>query len=435
MRIAWFTPFHRQSAIGCFSQIVTNKLANKHVVDLWITPQQDTLETRLNTIIYDKRIEIRKKELENYDLCIYNLGDHLYNHLTIYEASKIVPGVVILHDYVMLHFFAGYYLLERKNLSCLAEDFKYYYGNIAESKLVSSIKNGKRPAWEDDYFAFKYPMFEKATQGAYAVITHSLFSYRKLIEYKGSSVFHQKLPFHVQPRRQKQITNQKLKLLTVGNVNPNKLIHTVIQSIGRSSKLKNKVEYNIIGSEANKSYVNLLKDLIIKYNLSTQVKLHGFLPKARLNHYLEQADLIINLREPALEGGSWSVLESMSYKKPVIVNKTGFYAELPSGSVYKVNIKEEDVSSLLQALEKLVDNSKLRNKLSIEAYNYVLLNHKISAYTDGLNEVIKMVVNTTPKFSLIDKVTEAVADLSPSNSEVSLDPVIKFLVSFIGDQK
>jgi hypothetical protein len=48
--------------------------------------------------------------LKTYDVIVYNMGNNAEFHAGIYEVMQRYPGIIILHDYVLHHFFAGYWL-------------------------------------------------------------------------------------------------------------------------------------------------------------------------------------------------------------------------------------------------------------------------------------------------------------------------------------
>src|SRR5215469_9461373 len=110
MKIAWFTPFHKASAIGRFSAYVTPEIAKSVDVDIWHPAADETHPTSLRTIVCPPTLDLGPENLAGYDLCVYNLGDHLPFHEKIFETSLRAPGMVVLHDLVMHHFFACYYL-------------------------------------------------------------------------------------------------------------------------------------------------------------------------------------------------------------------------------------------------------------------------------------------------------------------------------------
>ena len=108
MRIAWLTPFTKKSAIGRFSQAVTRELARKIQVDLWLADREDPLDTLLPIVEYDPRQPLDKLWPRGaYDFAICQLGNYVAYHREIFEFSRKVPSIIVLHDYVMHHFFAG----------------------------------------------------------------------------------------------------------------------------------------------------------------------------------------------------------------------------------------------------------------------------------------------------------------------------------------
>src|SRR5690349_19340845 len=100
MKIAWFTPFAKASAIGRFSRLVAERLARTADVDIWHPPADELHETKLRTIELSPRVQFSPGMLAPYDLVVYNHGDHLPYHRDIWLASQAAPGITILHDFV-----------------------------------------------------------------------------------------------------------------------------------------------------------------------------------------------------------------------------------------------------------------------------------------------------------------------------------------------
>lgn len=96
-KVAWFTPFGKNSSVGQFSQAVTQQLSAHALVDLWVAETTDLLETPLRVIPYT-RISRYENWLGDYDYVAYNLGSKAEDYCHIYDASQRHRGVVILHD-------------------------------------------------------------------------------------------------------------------------------------------------------------------------------------------------------------------------------------------------------------------------------------------------------------------------------------------------
>src|SRR4051794_40728047 len=108
MRIAWFTPFEESSAIGQVSSELLPELARRHEVDLWLSPTSSPLEASVPIRLYRKFNESVRSRLQGYDAIFYNMGDCYEYHEPIFEIACRVPGIVILHDFVLHHFFYGH---------------------------------------------------------------------------------------------------------------------------------------------------------------------------------------------------------------------------------------------------------------------------------------------------------------------------------------
>ena len=109
MRIAWFTPLSRRSAIARFSVDVTERLSRVADVHLWTdTPRVD----RRAALVPVRSFEDwrgRDHLLRTYDHVVYNLGDHYDFHARMLPLLQRVTGVVILHDRSLHNLYAGVY--------------------------------------------------------------------------------------------------------------------------------------------------------------------------------------------------------------------------------------------------------------------------------------------------------------------------------------
>lgn len=355
MKIAWFTPFKKASAIGRFSQSVTNELAKTDHVDLWLSDAEDLHETALRIIPFTK-LHNAAHWLRQYDIIIYNLGDHLYNHQDIYTMSQHVPGVVILHDFVMHHFFAGYYIVAG-NWAGYVEMMRRCYGSTNLPDAIPGVVGGPGRVWETDEVV-NYPLFEEAIRGCTAVVAHSDFLKERVAEVTHAPVRKINLAYNVHraaaplSRAELDIPVDRILAVTAGNVNENKRVHVVLDALARSPALRQQMTYVVIG-DCGSSFGESVQQLCRDRGLQDIVRFTGYADGSLLHAYLNHADLCINLRLPAMEGASASCIEQMLYGKPVIVTDTGFYSELPDDCVLKVRPTHE-LQDLIRHLNRSV---------------------------------------------------------------------------------
>lgn len=388
MKIAWFTPFFKKSAIGHYNQILTNELSKQISVDLWLSDNKELLSTNLKKIFYKASDELELK-LSRYDLIVYNLGNYLGFHKEIYEVSQKYKGIIILHDFVLHHFFADYYLNYKKNQDDYLTDIKKYYGIKAKKTALDGIMGKRKPIWETED-VFKYPLFEKAIENSIGVIACSDFLAKK-IKFKFFrpvktmyNPFYSKSKLILEKKTNKKdlsLPKNKLILSTVGHVITTKKIEIIIKILGTNKNLAGKINYLVLGAEVDKEYSYYLKSLVKKYKLTKTVKFLGFLEDDLLHRYESVTDIFINLRFPFTGGASWSVIEEMNFAKPVIVSDTGFFSELSNESVVKIPSGKEE-ESLLINLKKLISDEKLRKKIGKAGREFAIKSFRADIYSE-----------------------------------------------------
>ena len=148
MKIAWFTPLSKRSAIAEYSLWVANALAELCEVELWVSGTADSRPTDLPVIDFGVDTNLLDG-LAHYDLVVYNLGNHERYHFAIYEAAQKHPGVVVLHDRVLHHFFFGYWF-SRGRGSMYIRTMEAWYGAEGRRAAEDSFAGMRSPVWEDD---------------------------------------------------------------------------------------------------------------------------------------------------------------------------------------------------------------------------------------------------------------------------------------------
>jgi glycosyltransferase involved in cell wall biosynthesis len=99
------------------------------------------------------------------DVCLYHLGNNSL-HRDIYQRALARPGVVVLHDAVLQHFFLG-----TLDEAAYLEEFVYNYGEWSRDLAADLWRNRARSAQDPRYF--DYPMLRRAAGTSLAVVTHN----------------------------------------------------------------------------------------------------------------------------------------------------------------------------------------------------------------------------------------------------------------------
>lgn len=426
MKIAWFTPLNRHSAIGQYSACILEELVRTEQVVVYVsdTDQVDACWPVNANLAFLSKIapEQLPQLLSGYDCVIYNMGNHHGYHGSIYEASLRHPGIVILHDIVLQHFFGGYFLEYQRDWDAYIRHMAYAHGPEGE-KLAQLIRAGRERAVWNGSEAVQYHMAKLAIRRKYGVIVHSEFAKRALEPIAAAPVRKINFPepriskwFPRRPMARKTTPEDKIHVLTFGMVNRNKLVDLVLETIGGSEFLKNHVIYTIIGIVEAGEYEKTIHEIIRKHSLESCVRLLGPKPDEILIESLLAADLAVNLRYPYLGESSWSLLEALYAGKPTIVWRHGYYDEFPNTVVRKVASKDE----LLAALTDLCRNSESRLAMAEEAWSYVRKHFDTKQYCRQLLDFIEYAKLNKPILDLVDHMSDRLLEMGADAESIDL---------------
>ena len=404
MRIAWFTPFSRRSAIAEYSEHVTTALASNASVDLWVADPGERRATSLRVVDFHSG-PLPVDRLAEYDAIFYNIGDHLGFHGPIYDVSRAVPGIVILHDRICHNLFFNYWL-SRGRPDRYVDLMETFYGSPGRRAAEESLE-GLRPAvWSSPRDVVRFPLFEEALVGARGVVVHSESHAAQVRARCYGPVATLWLPAYP-PTGQAARTHgrdhdPRLTLVTLGYVNPNKQIDRVVRALARNPAFAQRVRYLVVGPyDPASAYWSELRNLVWESGLDGVVDLMGYQPDDVLVRVLEDADVCINLRSPSFEGGSASLMQQLKLAKPVIVADTASFAELPDDAVVKIPVDDE--GALDRALERLIRDESFRRSLSAAA-KAVASTRTPRRYAEELTSFLDEVEAWTPVLELADRV-------------------------------
>lgn len=413
MRIAWFTPFHVHSAIGEFSQHVALELAKRAEVELWVADDADVelwtsgdaplLSSALPLVRYTLQSEVLER-LHGYDAIVYNLGNYLGYHGAVHAVSQKYPGVVILHDRVLHHLFSEMWLMEsRSDPPRYIERMGVHYGVAGAEVARQSLEGKRRPVWESEEELLHYPLYEEGIVNALGVVTHSEGQARDVRAKWFGPVASLHLPCYrdvlaraVGARAGER--GERVRLLTMGHLNPNKQVHRVIEMLAADRELAARVEYRVVGPDGGfSSYTDTLRSAISR-NEHIDVELLGWLSDADLEKELERADIFVNLRCPNIEGSSASLLKQLAYGRPVLCFESGFFGEVPEQAVARV--PAGDFAAAGEVLRRLVLEPDRRGQVGEQARK-LASSYSEYRYAEGLLSLVEASRRAKPGLELL----------------------------------
>lgn len=414
MRIAWITPFHERSAIAEFSQHVTAELAKLADVEIWTSDDAPLLPTDLPLVGYSRGLK-DLDELRYRDIIVYNMGNYLGYHGDIHAVSKEYPGVVILHDRALHHLFSDMWLMgANPDPVHYIQRMGAHYGAAGIEIASESLRGNCKPVWESDEDLLRFPLYEESIMNALGVVTHSKGQARDVAANWLGPVASLNLPCYsnILARADgstRSRPGKRLRLLTMGHVNPNKQVHRVISLLAADPELAAQVEYRVIGPTGGfTAYSETLRRLVEQNADHLKVEILDWVPDSELEGEIELTDVFVNLRHPNIEGSSASLMKQLAYGRPVLCFDSGYFGEMPLGTV--VTVPTGDFQAAGAALRDLVSDADRREEVGRKAREFAALCSERS-YAEGLLGLIEKARSAAPALRMLDSVSRELGDM------------------------
>ncbi len=173
-RLLYVSPFTpMKSGISDYSQILVYGLAKYFNITILIDNYK--LSDKRLYKDFDVKIYGRGKiNFNNYEYKIYNIGNNYQFHSYIYKIALENPGMIILHDYILYHFFLGYYHGKENFFSNIYEN----NGSIGIYYIKNAIK--KKKDLSDIHLAAKLPCNKEILLKSKKIMVHSLYNFNKI---------------------------------------------------------------------------------------------------------------------------------------------------------------------------------------------------------------------------------------------------------------
>ncbi len=343
MNIVWATPVGRTSAIGYFGELVSRALVAEGAAVV-IAALEDRVEPSECRAFADLSVmTVSDLEAQNafdrFDALIVNFGDHYPNHAGALKLLNKGRVVGVFHDADMTNFGNG----ARAQGNTVACDISTLSGGTGVTAALAARCDAA--VAHADF----YKPFVEQCDGPVDTIPLAWELPREIIGHPTIRKCGQK--------------NGRFRLLTFGNINPNKCVDRVIEAIGSSESLASSVEYRVVGS-ITPEYEAKLADMAV--NLGVHLEMTGAVEQSDLHEEIMTADCVSCLRYPVLEGASASAIEAMLHGRPLIVSDGGFYSGLPDHCVCKVP-ETTPTPSIANAIETLFLDAARRQSLGRNA--------------------------------------------------------------------
>lgn len=390
MKLNWFSPLPpARTDIAHYTTRVLAALREYAEVTLWT--DQDQWDRSLEEYAEVRRYKLRRiewAELNRGDMSLYHLGNNPLFHGSIWQVSQRHPGVVVLHDLRLHHFFAGLYRDYWRDLEAYLAQMEFYYGERGRRDAAAWALN-KGP--DIDEMAERYPLTLLGLENALGVLVHTEEGLDELKRMNLWPVAYAPLPFaaanhHLSghlPSVNGKPAGPPFHLVVFGYIDSNRRLDVLLRALADFPQ-KDQFHLNIYGQLADEKGV---RRRIRSLGLKPMVTVHGFVPETKLDAALRSAHLAINLRYPTMGEASGSQLRIWSHSLPSLVTKIGWYGTLATDTVAFVRPahESEDIKAHLRAF---VSDQERFKKMGEKGYRVLTEQHTPQLYARSMMNLV-----------------------------------------------
>ncbi|BBI35678.1 glycosyltransferase family 4 protein [Cohnella abietis] len=417
-KVAYFSPLNPiRSGISDYSEDILPYLAKSFEIDLYVPTgfvlENESIKSEFSVRFFSE-FE-RKYRNEAYDIIIYHMGNNYEAHREIYDLFLRYPGIVVLHDYSLHHFFASKTLAQGHNEQ-YCDEMLYSHVDNGLEQARRFLSNKIRPLWETA--SLTYPLNLRILNRAQAVIVHSEFA-NKLLRDQASYVpiFSVPMPStHVSRledlQQEKEAARQALGIAgddiviaSLGHANPTKRIHKVIEVLSylKKNKQLKRFKYYVVGEVATSYH---LREMVKQYGLQDHVIITGYVKLDEFETYIAASDICVNLRYPTQGESSASLLKILGHGKPVIATNIGSFGEFPAEIVHKVGYDDSEVSAIAKAIVQICESDQ--HMIQKQVLEFVNRHHTLQICADQYANLVDEIVESKQAnvFISLEKVIE-----------------------------
>jgi len=274
---------------------------------------------------------------------LYHVGNNREHHEQIYKRALARPGVVVLHDAVLMHL----QLSMASDEDEFAREFVYNYGGWHEQLGRTLWRNRARSAADAEYF--RWPMLKRLVESAEAVIVHNAGAARRVREHAAEArvieIPHIAFDADVSATRVEELRGEwkgSLVFGVFGHLRESKRLLPILRAFARLDHPD--VRLLLAGEVQSEALERAMAPL-----MSERVIRLGGLSEGDLRSSIAAVDAGLSLRWPSAGETSGIAIRLMAAGKPAFLTRGEETASFPEGVCIKVDpgsIEEDHLHAL-----------------------------------------------------------------------------------------
>jgi glycosyltransferase involved in cell wall biosynthesis len=309
------------------------------------------------------------------DIALYQLGNNQL-HREIYRRALAEPGVVVLHDAVLHHFFLG--ALDR---DAYIEEFVYNYGEWHRA-LADELWRGRASSGFDRRY-FNYPMLKRIADRSRAVVVHNPAAARMVREHSpGAAVIEvphlfapPELPAGWETIRMRQslgVPTNGFLFGVFGYLRESKRLFVVLRAFARLRQARQDAWLLVAGPFVSSDLARAAAPLLRAPGIVR-------LPYVEERDFWRAAlavDAGINLRYPAAGETSGIAIRLMGVGKPVLLTDGQENFRYPAGACVRIQAGLAEEDSLFRYMFLLTSVRECAGEIGLRASGHIVEHHQ-----------------------------------------------------------
>jgi glycosyltransferase involved in cell wall biosynthesis len=321
-------------------------------------------------------------------ICLYHLGNN-HLHADIYRKALERPGVVVLHDAVLNHFFLG--CLDR---GAYIDEFVYNYGEFSRG-LAGDLWDRRATSATDPRY-FEYAMIRRVAETSCAIVVHNPAAAR-IVKRHAPGACVAEIPHLFCPSEAPSAA--EVEHWRVSHGIPASVFLFAIFGYLREPKRLNSVLRAfaaLAGSPAALLIAGEFASPTLEQALARSRLLEApgifrleFLPQPEFRLATSAVDACINLRFPSAGETSGITVRLMGLGKPVIVTASEENSAFPAGAVIRVDPGVAEQRMLAEYMEWLAACRDSAREIGRCAAAHIRENHSLDRVADQYLRILQ----------------------------------------------
>jgi len=322
------------------------------------------------------------------DIALYHIGNNQL-HGAIYDRALAQPGVVVLHDAVLQHFFLG-----RLTRQEYVDEFIFNYGEWNRSLAEDLWKHRARSAAEPRYF--EWPMLKRIATAARAIVVHNPAAEAIVRRHAPDARIVEIPHLFVAPETPSAIDTLRFRdqlglgprtLLAgvFGHQRESKRLPVVLRALERAWKSGADARLLIAGSFASSDLERSLAGQLS----DPRILRVGYLSEPDFWRYAAAVDLCVNLRYPTAAETSGIAIRLMGLGKPVAFSDGAEVARIPENACLRIETGPAEEEMLAAYLTWLARDPEAAEEIGRRAGAHILKHHALEIVAERHWEILK----------------------------------------------